>query len=660
MSIVSKVVYRDRNALITETLPYETPLWFGNEGFVRWFEVFSKTKLWELYGDKAGKFSIPYEYRIIKSDDELRKLYLVHPYTQNEICDFYNKYKHVILNYCSRSKFSLRFPDKVASAYYEKGKVLEEVFDGAVEMSNEGNISNRGVGSSFFSYRDYSFIYKFYKSYEFHRYERQFNKLMKLDVSKCFHNIYSHSISWAVKDKDYAKSYTKYVPKYDSFESAFDKIMQKANYDETNGIVVGPEVSRVFSEIIFQRVDQDIYKELLDKGFLYGRDYIIKRYIDDFFLFFNSEECGVFAKQTISKSLEFYKLYINENKTSVDTRPFSTPETIAKSELTQLLDKYFSSLINYKEMPASEGGDVLSISGVWRASSISNSFIRDFKAILKKNGCGYKSVVNYSISASLKRLRKIIKAGISGKLEVSDIDLQSFLRVVLEINFFIFSMAPRVRSSYLVGQMILLVFSCVDTKEKYIKDNVRKMIYDEVLFFLRSVRNNSQSYPSIEVLVFLTILKSFGDDYLFSEDYLCEMFGLKLDSKSNWEPDYFQLCVLLNYISNDDRFLNIKSAIEDYLDREFSEQNIDLRKTSQSMLLMDLLCCPFLEEQLKKKLLKTVFSASSGMKIDLINQKVAADIAAVSSKYCFFQWKSRFTYSDLCQALSKKELRAVY
>ena len=49
---------------------------------------------------------------------------------------------------------------------------------------------------------------------------------MEFDVSKCFYNIYTHSVTWAVKDKESAKRNSG----ESSFENRFDKVMQLANY----------------------------------------------------------------------------------------------------------------------------------------------------------------------------------------------------------------------------------------------------------------------------------------------------------------------------------------------------------------------------------------------------------------------------------------------
>lgn len=38
--------------------------------------------------------------------------------------------------------------------------------------------------------------------------------------------------------------------------------MQKSNYNETNGILVGPEFSRWVAEVIFSRIDSELKNKL--------------------------------------------------------------------------------------------------------------------------------------------------------------------------------------------------------------------------------------------------------------------------------------------------------------------------------------------------------------------------------------------------------------
>ena len=67
--------------------------------------------------------------------------------------------------------------------------------------------------------------------------------------------------------------------------------MQGMNYQETNGIIIGPEFSRLFAEVILQYVDQRVEQELLLKHeYRHKVDYECYRYVDDYFFFYNNEE----------------------------------------------------------------------------------------------------------------------------------------------------------------------------------------------------------------------------------------------------------------------------------------------------------------------------------------------------------------------------------
>ncbi|PPV41777.1 hypothetical protein C5L43_04655, partial [Ectopseudomonas oleovorans] len=91
--------------------------------------------------------------------------------------------------------------------------------------------------------------------------------------------------------------------------------MQLSNYNETAGILIGPEVSRIFSEIIFQKIDSNIESELSDLGLQANRHYAIRRYVDDYFVFSDSENNSKLIAETIEKYCKFYKFNLNTSKT---------------------------------------------------------------------------------------------------------------------------------------------------------------------------------------------------------------------------------------------------------------------------------------------------------------------------------------------------------
>lgn len=330
-----------RRALLTDMLPYEVPLLFSNYGFYNRL----REKADEIIREKCkldllpkGKWAIPYSYDIKKDSLDYRTLSIAHPAIQRDLCEIYEKYSHLIIGLCSRSTFSLRRPVKVATRYYEKSRAVKSPStEKAVEVEGDGFLQQEKHASSFFSYQCYNLIHKFYESTAFHDLERRFKHLRRLDISKCFSHIYTHSISWAAKNKEYGKEFKG----DDTFEGQFDCLMQRSNYNETNGIIIGPEISRVFAEIILQSVDVSVERELLFWGYQAGRDYDIRRYVDDYFVFASDEKILDVIQSSLAVHLSKFKLYLNSAKTSSQDRPFVTGQTGAKIELASLVDRIF-------------------------------------------------------------------------------------------------------------------------------------------------------------------------------------------------------------------------------------------------------------------------------------------------------------------------------
>ena len=156
-------------------------------------------------------------------------------------------------------------------------------------------------------------IYRFYEDYRYQRAEKKYNYLLKFDISKCFDSIYTHSLVWAILGKSIVKDH---VSKSQStFAGKFDKFMQSINYGETNGILIGPEFSRIFAELIFQKIDQTVELKLAQqKNIHLGRDYECYRYVDDYFLFFNDDKVKEIIMTLFRLELKEYKLGLSDAK----------------------------------------------------------------------------------------------------------------------------------------------------------------------------------------------------------------------------------------------------------------------------------------------------------------------------------------------------------
>ena len=324
--------------LLTEVLPYELPLVLNNEAF---YENVQDEKLRALFVNvfngrvKAGDWTIPFDYNIRRMGGERsRKLSLMHPITQLDCVEQYAKYDDYMINLCSRSPYSIRYIDKKAKCVFppvetSDDEVPDDVMERPIEVVDD-LIETRY--RSYFKYEKFDLVYKFFESGDNLRLEQKYAHMMVLDITGCFYHIYTHSIAWAVKGKAIAKSNAN----QDTFENEFDHLMQHSNYNETNGIIVGPEISRIFAEIILQAVDLAIMRQLKEQyGYSLGRDYEIRRYVDDSYVYATSQEILEHIRTAYQEQLAFYKMDINKSKLEFHQRPFTTGVSDAKRQVNR-------------------------------------------------------------------------------------------------------------------------------------------------------------------------------------------------------------------------------------------------------------------------------------------------------------------------------------
>ena len=419
MPDIIKVDTNDKlRTLLTDVLPYELPLWFSNFTMYQRFSTSEhvnayKTILGLDFENEAGVY-IPLDYLVCRgSNKSPRTISIMHPVAQLKVCDFYDKYDDLIEYYCTKSKYSLRHPYRKSTKFYGKAQEGSKLTDG-VESADEERI----VSSSYFKYRKHPFLYRFFESYDYHKLEKQFHSMLQVDISKCFPSIYTHSIGWAVKNKRLAKSKPR---AHGNFDGEFDNLMQLTNYRETNGIIIGPEVSRIFAEIILQKIDLNLVDKMIQNEYQISKDYDFRRYVDDYFVFFRSEEVKAAFIKVLESSLLEYKMYLNEAKTTIASRPFATDISLAKHALSHAVVEYYSSRFKEKDT------DLESIVQLRKPSYKANKTIAEIKMALANHKVEYNSISNYLFSAITKRtlsyLSKISevdkKRRISSELAVS-------------------------------------------------------------------------------------------------------------------------------------------------------------------------------------------------------------------------------------------------
>lgn len=174
---VSRSKYR---VVISDVLPYERPVFYSNRFFARFLKYYGieveegmlvarrhsdepgLKDFLEILGGRKGAERRSFQYSISKDGHrEGRRLTVVHPFHQVEMVDFYDRYKMLIIDYCMRSNFSIRFPYKVADCQ-KKQKGFHKVYsDDASPVDTSESLKH------FFAYKYFKNINFFYGDYRF-------------------------------------------------------------------------------------------------------------------------------------------------------------------------------------------------------------------------------------------------------------------------------------------------------------------------------------------------------------------------------------------------------------------------------------------------------------------------------------------------------------
>src|SRR3546814_5013821 len=114
-----------------------------------------------------------------------------------------------LLSHCGDGRISLRRPVSLASPYVSSQTVDVEgrLRLGVAQLLVDEEQPDVSHLPSYFAYGKYNLLGKFIGSREFIRLEGRYLRYRTLDISKCFYNVYSHTITWAVKDKLLAKEF---------------------------------------------------------------------------------------------------------------------------------------------------------------------------------------------------------------------------------------------------------------------------------------------------------------------------------------------------------------------------------------------------------------------------------------------------------------------
>lgn len=595
---------------------------------------------------KACKMdTIPFNFRVSHNLDG-RTLSVVHPRNQVAVASFYAAHSALIIYHTSLSEFSIRRPASVSRYAFFKDKLHQENLDAAIGVE-EDDREYEQLGS-YFTYKEHRNIHRFFESYKYHRSEKKYDAMIQVDISKCFDSIYSHSLPWAVLGKAQTKfslSESKFT-----FGGRFDVLMQNLNHNETNGIVIGPEFSRIFAEIILHSVDVELLTRLSESANLTHRvDYEIFRYVDDFFIFYNEEATQLKIFETLQDVLRAKKLNINTAKIKLYQRPIITEITIAKLRVSTLLNTEISP--SCEEETAADPEKPPTQKLVCPINS--NRLITQYKATIKEAAVAYGELLNYTFAITENKIEKLFQSYVACDKTTRDHkQLLRGLLAIMEFTFFLYSASPKVNHTIRLCRMITISVDFLRAKSLpyELKHLLFKYVHDNVMQQLK--KNTMSVHREVESLYLLISLSQIGREYWLPESILLRHFLITKDKMTNEYQragfmNHFSITVLLSYIKDKVRYAGLKSFVEAQVIAKLDYAKAHCPDDAETLiLLLDLITCPYISV-----VTKSVIGQTFGLD--------ATALAAVQgvNDHWFTAWGEKF---DLGRELDAKRSREVY
>ncbi len=133
--------------------------------------------------------------------------------------------------------------------------------------------------------------------------------ILQTDILSFYHSIYTHAVPWAIHGKDAAKA-NRNAHDATMYGNRLDFLLRSCQDGQTIGIPVGPDTSRIISELMLCAVEDRLRHNPGAK--------IVKglRYVDDFFLCFDSLADAETALGILREACLYFDLQVNAAKTS--------------------------------------------------------------------------------------------------------------------------------------------------------------------------------------------------------------------------------------------------------------------------------------------------------------------------------------------------------
>lgn len=371
--------------------------------------------------------STPLKYNILKGVDGSREINLTQPISALNIYFFIECYQKEILSFLeNNSYFSLRYHRKNNDLFYKRRtNRLTEYFAKTSRKIDKSVLQQTGA---YFKIHKYNSVSSFTNSRLWQQCNFKYKYFAKVDYKSCFDSIYTHAYKWIIErntiDSKEAKNSNLFI--------VIDRILQNINGKSSNGVIVGPEFSRMVAEILLQHIDKEILQTLQSKGLVVSKDFRIFRYVDDIYIFANTPIVIDTVIKTIELTAQKYLLHLNEFKYYTTETPVVLNNWIEKTRV--FADKISDLFFKKRELhEKKEELDYLVKNGYISLDRLKN----EFSLLMTEFPKDRRFIVSYILSTLLNNISNK-KDG----YKLFDKDKTGRAYIFLELALFAYSFCP--------------------------------------------------------------------------------------------------------------------------------------------------------------------------------------------------------------------------
>ena len=603
-----------------------------------------------IIGGQPGDKRKAFQYNISKDGLEGgRRLTVIHPYHQVQMVEFYERYKTVHVDFCNRSHFSLRYPYKVATSQKRPKGFLRYLSDDTQKYHSNESIKH------YFAYKHYHNINEFYDDYRFLRAEKKFSQMFKSDLEHCFDSIKPETLSFAMFDEEMEKC-------KGSMAEDFYMLNQSYLGDE-EGIVIGPEFSRLYAEIILQRIDRDTEEIMMGKyGCAHFRDYVFYRYVDDGFLFCNSEDTKDIFYAVYDTCLEKYGLKRKDRekegeeikdsakKHAYEHRPFMENITAGKLALIELVDRYFENRLDTFK------GFMKMQRGLFDAPTTLDYkiFIRSVRSIMGAYELKYKDVMSFLLGCMQKRLGVLMREFNDLYKQYSQAEANSdindkgreikrryekefslFLDNLMDVLFYLYQCDSRMSTSIKTVAIISQLQRFVRGKFKFEDGMWSEKFQPKVVQVLDEKITDLTRRLFIDMPDDLTILM---EHLNMLELQKCMMPATQLHPSvlinkfvDNDKWTFFTIFELIHFIGRDIRYQPLLEVLNEQIEERIERLSHEGESDTEAVLtFIEALCCPWISVDAKEEYLSVFKNVDKDAVLKFANKQ----------KELFVKWRN--------------------